>query len=273
MTIKLNSALVSVLRERTNLPLMKCKKALVDTKKDYETKDEWITAAIEQLRKQGETAADNMAGRATPCGRIGLINNGNTAIMVLLGCQTDFVANSDVFKDLVKDFVEFAAADDVGAFGDYSSQKIKEAILKLGENIVLVKTVTRGVTAPEQKTVGYNHDGKVATVVVGTGDPEKLKNIALHITAADPAPEGVTKDDVPAAIVAKEKEIISALPEVLSKPEAIRPKIIEGKMGRFFKERTLLSQLMLIDNLEKETVEQYLKRNNLTIQQFERYSV
>ena len=107
--------------------------------------------------------------------------------------------------------------------------------------------------------VGYNHGGRVAALVGGTGDQAILRNVAMHVAASNPEPVALGKDDVDPAVIAKEREIIAALPEVASKPEAIQPKIIDGKMGRFYKEQGLLEQEMLVDNEDGSTVAGYAK--------------
>ena len=83
----------------------------------------------------------------------------------------------------------------------------------------------------------------------------------------------MSRDQVDPAIVAKEREILSGMADVLAKPEAMRPKIVEGKLGRFYKERVLLEQEMLLDNEKGETVEKYAKRNGLTVTGFVRLAV
>ena len=107
-------------------------------------------------------------------------------------------------------------------------------------------------------------------MVAGSGDVTKLKQVALHVATANPAPVGLNRASVDPALVEKEKEIIAATPEVQAKPEAMRPKIVEGKLGRFFKESVLLEQEMLIDAEKGESVEKYAKRVGITIGAFGR---
>jgi elongation factor Ts len=121
--------------------------------------------------------------------------------------------------------------------------------------------------------VGYNHGGKIATLVSGTGDAQKLRMIALHVASANPAPIALKREEVDQAIVKKEEEILLATPEVQGKPEAMRPKIVQGKLGRFFKERVLLEQEMLLDAEKGETVEKYAARHGLTVTGFVRLAV
>jgi elongation factor Ts len=143
-------------------------------------------------------------------------------------------------------------------------------IQQIGENLVIAKvaTLSGAVTV-----VGYNHGGKIATLVSGTGDPAKLRMIALHVASASPAPISLNRSGVDATVVAKEKEILLATPEVQAKPEAMRGKIVEGKLGRFFKEQVLLEQEMLLDAEKGESVEKYAARHKLTVTGFARLAV
>ncbi len=276
MTIELTSNLVGTLRERTGLPLMTCKKALVDTKSDANTtEDAWIAHAIEHLRKSGTSAVDKFAGRETPSGRIGMVLTPDSGVLVQLGCQTDFVANSDLFVELSGKVVDQARAlivDDVqAAFIDTTKPLIAEAITKLGENIVISKSIK--VSNLEGVVTGYCHNGVIGVLVSGTGDITKLRQVALHIAAANPEPVAIVRNQVSLELVAREKEIVMALPEVVAKPAAIQLRMIEGKINRFYSERTLLEQEMLLDNIPKETVGAYCARHGLVVSQFVRYSI
>lgn len=276
MTIELTSKLVGTLRERTGLPLMTCKKALVDTKSDANTtEDAWIAHAIEHLRKSGTGAVDKFAGRETPSGRIGMVLTPDSGVLVQLGCQTDFVANSDVFVELTNKVVDQARAlivDNVhDAFVETTKPLLTEAITKLGENIVLSKSVK--VSNLDGVVTGYCHAGRIGVLVSGTGAADKLRMVALHIASANPEPVAVVRNQVSVELVAKEKEIVMALPEVIAKPAAIQLRMIEGKINRFYAERTLLEQEMLLDNIPKETVGAYCARHGLVVTEFVRYTV
>lgn len=277
-TLEISAKLVMTLRDRTNLPMMKCKAALEATKGAHTTEDAWMEAAIDNLRKQGLAAADKFAGRETTNGGLGMALADGKGLIVLLGCQTDFVSGNDVFKEYVKSIAEAglaAGATDLDAlkaakFADATvADSIPGKIQQIGENLVLAKaSALNGAVV-----VGYNHGGKIATLVSGTGDAAKLRMIALHVASANPAPIALERGGVDPAIVAKEKEILMATPEIQGKPEAMRPKIVEGKLGRFYKERVLLEQEMLLDAEKGETVEKYAKRHGLTVTGFVRLAV
>jgi elongation factor Ts len=267
----ITSELVKELRDSTNLPLMKCKQALEAANGDK-------NAAIEWLRKQGIAAADKKAGRAVTNGSIGMAIKGGKGAVVLLGCETDFVAINPEFKGFVAKLAEAALAAgattvdalNAAAFeGATVSDAVKALVLKIGENIkiVEVKLVAGDVVA------GYNHGGKIASLVAGKGDAEKLRQVAMHVASATPAPAALNRDGVDPELVAKEREILAATPDVQSKPEAMRGKIVEGKLGRFFKENVLLEQEMLLDAEKGETVEKYATRNGLVVAAFARLAI
>lgn len=268
---EITAALVNELRSMTNLPMMKCKQALTASNGD-------LQAAIEHLRKAGAAAGAKFGGRETPCGATGMALGTDAAVIVLIGCQTDFVGKNDAFRAFVQQVADLAlasGADSVDALNaqQLGGQALPDAfvgqIQKIGENIklVAVKRVAGAAVA------GYNHDGRIGALVAGSGDAAKLKQVALHVASANPAPVALNRDGVDKTLVDKEREIIAATPEVQAKPEAMRPKIVEGKLGRFFKESVLLEQEMLFDAEKGESVEKYAKRIGITITAFARLQV
>ena len=268
----ISAKLVMELRDSTNLPMMKCKAALEKANGDKD-------AAIELLRKEGFAAKDKFAGRETPNGAIGLMVKDNVGVLVLLGCQTDFVANGDEFKAGAQAIAEVALATGASTVDELKTkpmaggtvdEAVTNLINKIRENIVLV--AVNKVTGDQ--VIGYNHGGRIGALVAGNNNADnKLKMVALHIASASPAPVALNRDGVDPVLVAKEREILAALPDVASKPEAMRPKIVEGKIGRFFKENVLLEQEMLLDNEKGESVEKYAARVGVKVTAFSRLSV
>jgi elongation factor Ts len=268
----ITAADVKALRERTGLPMMKCKKALTETDGDQE-------AAIEALRKAGALAAAKKADRETTNGSLGIALGDGAGVAVLLACETDFVSGNEQFKAFVTELAEgalAAGASDLDSFKDATlpngtavTEAISGMVQKLGENMQLadVKRV-EGATV-----VGYNHGGRVASLVAGEGEAPVLRNIAMHVAAASPAPIALDRTQVDEEVLNKEREIISALPDVASKPEHIRPKIVEGKLGRFFKENVLLDQEMLVDNEDGLSVEKYAKAKGVSASAFVRLAI
>lgn len=268
---EITAALVNELRSLTNLPMMKCKQALVATNGD-------IQAAIEWLRKQGAATSAKFGGRETPCGATALAIGDGAGVAVLVGCQTDFVGKNEDFRAFVQRLADLALASGASNVEQLQAQRlggvpVPEAITgqiqKIGENIRLV--AVQRISAPA--IAGYNHDGRIAALVGGTGDAGKLKQVALHVASANPPPVALDRSAVDPALIEKEKEIIAATPEVQAKPEAVRPKIIEGKLERFFKEQVLLDQEMLFDAEKGESVGKYAKRVGITIAAYARLQV
>ncbi len=268
---EITAALVMQLRDATNLPMMKCKQALAATGGD-------LQGAIEHLRKQGIAATGKFAGRETPNGAIGMALSSTAGVIVLVGCQTDFVGANDGFKAFVQKLADIALASGADSVDALNAQKfdgltMTEAfagqIQKIAENIKLV-----GVQRVSGSAVsGYNHGGRIGALVAGSGEVTKLKQVALHVASSNPAPVALDRASVDPAVVAKEREIIAATPDVQAKPEAMRPKIVEGKLGRFFKEQVLLEQEMLFDAEKGESVEKYAKRVAITVSAFSRLQV
>jgi len=230
------------LRKQTGVGMLACKKALEEAEGDTEK-------AIELLRKRGETKAAEKSERSTVQG--GVAVSGRALVKVL--CETDFVAKNEKFIAFIEDIV--AKADSEGAdaakayFEDIKTDKIQE----IGENMVLdfVEVVEGGNTVG-----GYLHTNrKVATVIaLEGGTEEQARDIAMHATAMNPLVANV--EDVPADLIAKEKEIATEQLIAEGKPEQIIEKILVGKIRKFCAERALVSQPFVKD--PEKTVAEYL---------------
>jgi elongation factor Ts len=269
MTI--TASMVKDLRERTGIAMMKCKKALEEADGDMEK-------AVEVLRKQGEATADKKAGRATNSGGIGLAAAGGAGVLVKILCETDFVSGNDVFKSFAAEVAEAALRAGVSevealkgvdvkgqSAGDYLIAKIQQ----LGENMSFAEVIRlEGAVV-----AGYSHGGRVASLVAGSGAAEVLRSVAMHIAASNPAPVALNRAAVDAELVAKEREIIAASADVQAKPEQIRPKIVDGKMNRFYKEMVLLEQEMLVDNEGGGQVEKWAAGKGASLSDFSRLAV
>jgi elongation factor Ts len=237
---------VMQLREETNLPLMKVKEALNASNGDKQ-------GALDYLKKQGAAFIIKINDNEMPHGAIGMSITETNACLVVLGCQTDFVANNEEFKSVAKDL----------ASRPYIDLDLTDVVAKFRENI---KVKTKKVLESSETFVGYNH-GTVAAIVCGSGDKTKLHQIALHIVSSNVI--ALDRSGISDDVIAKEKQLISEMPDVISKPEQFRSKIIEGKLNKgFFAKNVLLDQEMLFDNLKGETVAQYCNRNNLKIESY-----
>jgi len=253
---EIKAADVSKLRKTTGAGMMDCKKALVESDGDFEK-------AVEIIRKKGQAVANKRADREATEGAVLAKVNGNLGAVIVVNCETDFVAKNEDFVGFASSILDLALAENPAnldalkalKLGDKTvEEKVVEQIGIIGEKIDL--SFYEKVEAEE--VVPYIHPGnKLATIVGFTKkvDEQVGKDIAMQIAAM--APVAVDKDDVSADIIEKEKEIgrEQALNE--GKPEHIVDKIAEGKLNKFFQDNTLLNQAFTKDS--KKTVKQYLK--------------
>jgi elongation factor Ts len=237
---------VKALREKTGAGMMDCKKALTDAGGDADK-------AAELLRERGLAKAGKRAGRATSEGTIGIAIDGDTAAIVELGCETDFVAKTDTFQELAAEVAGVVAASPEATTPETAlaakmgsgtvADKVTATISTVGENIEL-KRVGR-VSADGGVVGGYVHMGGKLGVIVGLsgGGTEVLaKDVAMHVAAHDPTPIAVARDDMPADVVEKERELLKREALQSGKPEKVVDKIVEGRINKFYAENCLLEQ-------------------------------
>lgn len=268
----ITASLVKELRERTGSGMMECKKALVEADGDIE-------AAADILRKSGAAKADKKAGRTAAEGLIVFksTDDGKSAVMVEVNCETDFVAKDENFINFTSAVAQAALDNqpaDIDALlalplegGDSVADTTKNLIAKIGENMNVRRFVSR---ATDGILVNYMHGGRIGVMVEMKGGDESLaKDIAMHIAASRPT--CVSEDEVPADIIEKEKEIFSAQAAESGKPPEIIEKMIGGRIKKFLKEITLLGQPFVKD--PDQTVEQLLKSAGATVVGFDRLEV
>ncbi len=255
---------VKELRERTGLGMMECKKALVEANGD-------IDLAIENLRKNSGLKAAKKADRTAAEGKIRVVVNAGVAVAVEVNSETDFAAGDANFNNFADQVVAKLAATketDVAKLMEGELEQAREALVqKIGENI----TVRRPAVV-EAETVGaYVHsNGKIACIVALKGGNEELaKDIAMHVTAANP--RVVRGDDMPAEVLEKEKEIIRAQPDMAGKPAEIVEKMMGGRINKFLKENSLLDQ-PFVKNPD-QTVGQLAKEGGAEVISFLRLEV
>jgi elongation factor Ts len=263
--------MVKELRERTGAGMMECKKALVEAGGDMD-------AAVEEMRKSGLAKADKKASRVAAEGRVVLAasEDGKQAVMVEVNSETDFVAKDGNFNG----FASAVAANalnhspaDVEALmaTDLDGVTVEEArqalIAKIGENI----QVRRFVRNNTENTLGaYVHGGKIGVLVeVEGGDAELAHDIALHIAAMNP--EFISDDDVPADVIAKEKDILVAQAADSGKPPEIIEKMVTGRLRKHLAGITLLGQPFVKDG--DVTVAKLLKQKGANVVGFDRLVV
>jgi len=265
---------VKSLRERLGTGMVDTKNALVEADGDMEK-------AVEILRLKGAKGNAKRADRSTSEGLVAAKENGTTATMIELACETDFVAKGDKFVALsekVLDAVTAAGATTVeegvaapagaGTVGDL----INDEAAILGEKIEL----RRVVSVPGEHFAIYLHrtnkdlPPQVGVVVGYSGDDaETARSIAQHISFANP--EYLSREDVPAEAVEAERKIVTEISKNEGKPEAALPKIVEGRVNAFFKQVALLEQDYAKDN--KLTVSKVVSDAGLTLSGFARFKV
>jgi elongation factor Ts len=262
-------ALIKELRERTGCGMMDAKRALEEAGGSVEK-------AIDDLRKKGEVKAAKRAGRETAEGRVAIAfsADGRKAALVSLQTETDFTANNEEFRKLVQGIADAAVKGDGDAneldhpAGGKVGDAIKGLVSKTGENMQLGR-VERLTLQGDGFFGQYIHsDGKLGVLVAfsgGKGDSEAekvlAKDIAMHVAATNPV--GLTKDDVPADAIAREKAVAMDQAKASGKPENIQEKIAEGKLNAFFKEHTLLAQPFVKD--PSASVEQHVQNTGKTL--------
>jgi elongation factor Ts len=261
---------VKQLRERSGAGMMECKKALTENQGD-------IDAAIEWLRKQGLAKADKKAGRVAAEGRIALAGAGANAVMVEVNSETDFVAkdaNFLAFCDMVAQQALAGGVADVeslkavkAANGGSVEEARQALVAKVGENVQL----RRLVAVKGKGTLGtYVHGGRIGVLVeLEGGSPELAKGVAMHVAAMNPP--YVSPDQVPAEVVAKEKEIALAQVKDSGKPVEILEKMISGKLRKTLAEMCLTGQPYVLDT--SATVEDALRKAGARVIAFHRLAV
>jgi elongation factor Ts len=268
--VQISAAAVKSLRDKTGLPMMKCKEALQATGGDEQ-------AAIDWLRKDNIKVQESRIGRETSFGRMGLYTDWDKGVGALVEvlCESAPVAANAEFVALANDLARQLAlgkgaktADELLAqpSGANSSQKLQDRMLDLANRIREVFKVGR-IARIDGKCGGYvHHAGKTVGVLVevSSGSPEAAKDVCMHIAAM--RPQVLAKEDLNPAEVEKEREILSQAARNEGKPENIIAKMVEGRLRNFFAERVLLEQPFVKD--DKKTVGKFAQENGMKILRF-----
>jgi elongation factor Ts len=267
---------VAELRKSTGAGLMDCKKALQESNGDYE-------GALDYLRKKGQKVAEKRADKDANEGVVVALldGTGKTGVVLALSCETDFVAKGDKFIALsnkVLDAVVAAGATtaEQGQAAAAGSQTVADLINDeaaiIGEKIEL----RRVAVVEGEKLAIYMHQTsqdlppQVGVVVGYAGsDDETARSVAMHISFADP--QFLAREDVPAAEVEKERQIVTEITRQEGKPEAQIEKIVEGRLAAFYKQVALLEQDYARD--DKQKVSKVLSDAGLTVSGFVRFKV
>jgi elongation factor Ts len=249
---EITASMVKELRERTQAGMSDCKTALVEGGGDMEK-------AVEIILKKGIVKAASRAGRVAAEGEVAtwVAPDGKRGVIVEVNSQTDFVSRGDDFKAFVKNVLAVASKAQKGAdltaqkygIGDKSVEQARaELVAKTGENVVV-----RRWAALEAKEAGgivyaYVHPGEKFAILVHAEAPDGknadfrhfVENVAMQVVAMNPMV--IRRDELGTAQIEKQKEIFAAQLREESKPEAVWPKIVEGKLAKWFTEVTLLGQ-------------------------------
>jgi elongation factor Ts len=269
--MEITAGLVKELRERSGAGMMECKKALTENGGDIE-------AAMEFLRKTGLAKADKKAGRVAAEGRVVAAVNGTKAVLVEVNSETDFVAKDEnfiAFADAVAKAALSSGATDVEtlkavAINGGSVEEARAALIaKVGENVQIRRMAT---IKSDNRVAAYIHGGRIGVLVeIKGGSDELARGLAMHVAAMNPP--YLNASQVPAEIVAKEKEIAMAQvsDKDKSKPAEILEKIVSGKVNKVVSEMCLTGQAYVLDT--NSTVEAALKKEGATAVSMQRLAV
>ncbi|CCJ66313.1 translation elongation factor Ts [Leuconostoc falkenbergense] len=269
----ITAAQVKELRDKTSVGMMDAKKALVEADGD-------LDKAIDLLREKGMAKAAKKGDRVAAEGMTAVAVKDNRAAIIELNSETDFVAGNAEFNELLRavanTIVEFAPADVEAALaleveaGQTLNDKIVGTTQITGEKITL-RRFTVVEKADSENFGSYSHlAGSISALVVVDGASEAAaKDIAMHVAAI--APQYVSDDQVPAEVVAKEKEVQLASEDLAGKPDNIKEKMVDGRIKKFLAEISLLDQPFVKNG--DQTVAQFIASQNGSVKSFVRYQV
>ena len=270
----MTASMVKELREMTGAGMMECKKALVVSEGNIET-------AVDNMRKSGQAKAAKKAGRVAAEGAIVIATNAkNTAAHILeINCETDFVARDENFQKFAaalvqcgvdtqsKDMLSLMAQPMPGYDGLTAEQAREALVVKIGENVQVRRL---GEVGSKGCVASYLHGDRIGVIVaIDQNDPDLARNIAMHIAATNPL--SVSADDIPADVLDKEREIVSAQAQESGKPANIVEKMVEGRIQKYIKEVCLVHQPFVKD--PDQTIMDLLKAANATVTAFLRFEV
>ena len=263
---------VNKLRQQTGAGMMDCKNALVEAGGDFD-------AAVDILRKKGQKVAAKRGDRDASEGLVIAKTTGSKGIILSLNCETDFVAKNDAFNQFANAIADTALSNSPTSLEELNStdfngvpvsEKITEEIGKIGEKIEIAdyQLIEAGTV------VAYNHPGNQVGSLIGLskgGNEEVGRDLAMQIAAM--APIAIDKENVSQEAIDRELEIGKEQAVNEGKPAELAEKIAQGKLGKFFKESTLLNQAYIKEN--KKTVSQYLKEvdGDLKVTAFKRIAL
>lgn len=269
---EITAGMVKELREKTDAPMMECKKALAEANGD-------LGKAEEILRVKLGSKASKAAGRIAAEGVVATFISADQKLgaIVEVNCETDFVAKNEDFLAFAKNLAELAAKQnpaDVAALAGLSLnaatvETVRTALVgKIGENVSIRRFVRIDAKG---KLTNYIHAGaKIGVLVdVSGGDEALAKDLAMHIAASKPV--ALAKEEVSPVLIQKERDIAAAKAAEAGKPAEIVAKMVEGSVAKYLKDVTLLGQPFVKD--DKQTIEQLLKSKGASVARFVLYVV
>ena len=250
---------VKELRDATGVSVMQCKRALEEAEGD-------MKKALAILKKTSSDIALKKMSREIKDGRVSIKAGNGKAVLVSLGCETDFVARNEDFTTLLEKLTALAFKNGVEKMKAEAKDMIDPIIQKTGENIVLgdVYEVKGGILG------SYNHNNKIAVIVSLEGGSEELaKDVAMQIVAMKP--EYISQNEISEETRKTMLEVFQKEIAEINKPEEIKKKMLDGKIANYFKEKTLLDQAFIKDG--EQTIGQLLEKNKAKIKEVKRSSV
>ncbi|OIK13947.1 translation elongation factor Ts [Bacillus sp. MUM 116] len=266
--------MVKELREKTGAGMMDCKKALTETNGDMDK-------AIDYLREKGIAKAAKKADRIASEGITSILTEGNEAVILEVNSETDFVAKNEGFQTLVKELSQHLLNNKPATVEEAAEQKmdngatvtehINAAIAKIGEKLSLRRFTIVSKTDNDAFGAYLHMGGRIAVlnVLEGTTDANAAKDVSMHIAALNP--KYVSRDQVSAEEVEREREILTQQALNEGKPENIVAKMVEGRLGKYFEDVCVLDQAFVKNPDQK--VRQFVESKGATVREFIRYEV
>ncbi|MCC6424626.1 MAG: translation elongation factor Ts [Phycisphaerales bacterium] len=266
----ITAALVNELRAKTGQGMMECKRMLTETGGDIEK-------AIDGFRKKG--IKTSITERAASEGRVIGVQSadGKSAAIVEVNCNTDFTAKSEPVLQLATSAAQLLLKNPHSDVSQAESVKanITQVAQQTGENVRVGRTAALANPAGKVGMYLYTITGKIAVIVSvsANASDELIRDLCIHITAAKPLALSLTREELPADVVTKERDLAIEQAKASGKPQNIAEKIAEGKMRTFYEERVLLDQAFINPDKFKGSITELLKKNNVTLDKYVRIEV
>ncbi len=270
----ITAQMVKELREKTGAGMMDCKKALQEVDGDMEK-------AIDFLREKGIAKAAKKGDRIAAEGLVSIVAEGNEAVIFEVNSETDFVAKNEGFQTLVKELGEHILKNKPASVEEATAQTmengatveahINAAIAKIGEKLSLRRFEIKTKTDADAFGAYLHMGGRIGvlTVIEGTTDEAAAKDVSMHIAAINP--KYISRDEVSAEEVERERQVLTQQALNEGKPENIVAKMVEGRLGKYFEDVCLLDQTFVKNPDQK--VRQFVESKGGTVREFVRYEV